>query len=233
MICIVIPTYNEKENIFKLINKILSINLNIKLVIVDDSIEKLIKLNKIKKVKYIYRGKKLGRGSAVLMGMRHALKDKNNKIIIEMDADFSHNPKELKRNINHFIKNKINFLIASRYIKNSKIINWPLSRRLLSKFSNILAKFLLGVPIKDYTNGFRFYDRTATKHIYNNCKNSKSSGFILLSEIALELYNKNFKIDEIQTVFVNRTRGESKADLKEIFTSFMGLIKLFLKKKLL
>ena len=233
MICIVIPTYNEKENIFKLINKILSINLNIKLVIVDDSREKLIKLNKIKKVKYIYRGKKLGRGSAVLMGMRHALKDKNNKIIIEMDADFSHNPKELKRNINHFIKNKINFLIASRYIKNSKIVNWPISRRLLSKFSNILAKFLLGVPIKDYTNGFRFYDRAATKHIYNNCKNSKSSGFILLSEIALELYNKNFKIDEIQTVFVNRTRGESKADLKEIFTSFMGLIKLFLKKKLL
>ena len=104
MICIVIPTYNEKENIFKLINKILSINLNIKIVVVDDSREKLIKLKRIKKIKYLYRGKKLGRGSAVLMGMRHALKDKNNKIIIEMDADFSHNPRELKRNINHFIR---------------------------------------------------------------------------------------------------------------------------------
>ena len=96
MICIVIPTYNEKENIFKLINKILSINLNIKIVVVDDSREKLIKLKRIKKIKYLYRGKKLGRGSAVLMGMRHALKDKNNKIIIEMDADFLTIQKSLK-----------------------------------------------------------------------------------------------------------------------------------------
>ena len=180
--------------------------------------------------KYIYRGKKLGRGSAVLLGMEYALREKKNKIIIEMDADFSHNPTEIKKNIDFFYKKKLNFLIASRYLKKSKILNWPISRHLLSKFSNILARFLLKVPINDYTNGFRFYDRNAALHIIKKCKKSKSSGFILLSEIALELYQNNFKIGETPTVFLNRTRGESKVNFNEIINSFFGLWKLYFSK---
>ena len=233
MISIIIPTYNEEENIIKLINQIFKIPLKIKIIVVDDSQKPFLKINNIKNVNYIHRGKKLGRGSAVLIGMKKALQKRENKIIIEMDADFSHQPKEIAPNINHFIKKKLNFLIASRYLSKSKIINWPQSRHLLSKFSNYLAYFLLRIPIKDYTNGFRFYDRKAANHVIKKCYNSNSSGFILLSEIAMELYINNFKINERPTKFVNRTRGESKVSPSEIINSFLGLLKLFIKYKLI
>ncbi len=231
MICIIIPTYNEKENIFKLIDNINKLKLRAKIIIVDDSKRKLLSLKRKKNVKYIYRGKKLGRGSAVLFGLKNQIKNISNKVFIEMDADFSHNPNELKRNLKYFRKKKLNFLISSRYLKNSKIINWPFSRHLLSKFSNILARFLLGVPIRDYTNGYRIYDRLSAKHILKNCS-PKSGGFIVLSEIALELYKNQFKIGEINTIFVNRIRGDSKASINEIINAFFGIWKIFILKRL-
>lgn len=231
MICIIIPTYNEKENIYKLISRLNKLKLSIKIVIVDDSKKPLTQLKKLKNVKYIHRSKKLGRGSAVMTGIKSEINNKKNKIFLEMDADFSHSPNEIKRNLKYFNKQKLNFLIASRYLQKSKIMNWPLSRHLLSKISNILARILLGVPIKDYTNGFRFYDRAAAKYILRKCNPSKTSGFIILSEIALELYKKNFRIGEIQTIFVNRTRGESKANLSEIFSAFFGILMIFIKKR--
>ena len=230
MICIVIPTYNEKENIFNLISKILDIIPDVNIVVVDDSDKKIDLFKDLSKVNYIFRGKKLGRGSAVLEGFKFCLQNKKIKTFIEMDADFSHNPDELKNHLNHFYEKKLNFLIASRYLKSSQIKNWPLSRHLLSKLSNILARLLLRVPIKDYTNGFRFYDRKATEYIVKKCEDSKSLGFILLSEIALELYKGNFKIAEVPTIFFNRERGESKVNFIEIFLSFVGLIKLYLKQ---
>ena len=233
MISIIIPTLNEEENIVRLIDKIFKIPLNIRIIIIDDSKKPFPKLDKIKKVDYVYRGKKLGRGSAVILGIKKALLNKKNRLIIEMDADFSHRTEEIKPNVNHLLKKKINFLIASRYLKKSKIVNWPISRHLLSKISNLLARVLLGVPIKDYTNGFRFYDRKAAKHIVSKCSKSNSKGFILLSEIAVELYINKFKINERPTIFINRIRGESKADIMEIFNAFCGLLKLFVKYKLL
>ena len=233
MISIIIPIYNEEENIIRLIERIFKIPLKTNIIIVDDSKKPLLKLRKIKKVQYIFRGKKLGRGSAVLIGIKKALMKKKNKIIIEMDADFSHRPQEIRANIKYFINKRLNFLIASRYLKNSKIINWPMSRHLLSKFSNLLARILLNIPIKDYTNGFRFYDRSAARHIVQKCSKSKSNGFILLSEIAMELYIDKFKIDERPTIFFNRTRGESKASLNEILSSFFGLLRLFIRYKLI
>ena len=232
MICIIIPTYNEKENIFKLIEEITKLVEDVSIVIIDDSVDKLDALKKIDNVSYIHRGSKLGRGSAVLEGIKQGLLIDKNKIFIEMDADFSHDPKELKKNIDHFRKDNLNFLIASRYVEGSKIINWPLSRHLLSKISNFLAKFLLKVPINDYTNGFRFYDKDAAKHVIKKCEHSKSTGFILLSEIVLELYKNNFKISETPTIFVNRVRGESKVNVNEILNSFIGLIKLYLSTKI-
>jgi dolichol-phosphate mannosyltransferase len=232
MISIIIPTYNEEENIIKLINKIFNIPLKINIIVVDDSKSILRKIRKVRKVKYIHRGKKLGRGSAVLVGIKKSLKNKRNRIIIEMDADFSHRTEEILPNINYFNKNKLNFLIASRYLKESKILNWPISRHILSKFSNLLAKLMLRIPIQDYTNGFRFYDRKAAEHILKKCSRSHSSGFILLSEIAMELYINKFKLDERPTIFVNRSRGESKASFSEIINSLFGLLRLFIKYKL-
>ena len=163
---IVIPTFNEENNIVKLIKTIKSKFKDSLIVIVDDSLHKkiwhLIKKNKLK-VSYIYRGKKLGRGSAVRVGLKELLKNKKIKFFVEMDADFSHNPDELSKNINYFYKNSLDLLIGSRYLKKSKIINWSLSRRIFSFLANYLARNLLKIPISDFTNGYRIYSKNFDK----------------------------------------------------------------------
>ncbi len=231
---IVIPAYNEKENILKLIKGIRKY-LNCIIVIVDDSnntdTQKILIKSKIKNLKYYNRGKKSGRGSAVLFGLRKLIKFKKNiNCLIEMDADLSHSPTELKRNLSFFYKNSLDLLIASRYLKQSSIINWPISRKILSKLSNKLARLLLGVPVQDYTNGFRFYSRSASKTIISKC-NKTGGGFIILSEIILILWKSGYKISEIKTIFRNRTRGESSVNFGLIIQSLIGLFKLYLLKK--
>tara|TARA_Y100000768_G_C23945401_1_gene667321 strand:+ start:368 stop:1090 length:723 start_codon:yes stop_codon:yes gene_type:complete len=231
---IVIPAFNEDENIIYLIKKIKK-KLNCLILIVDDSsnqnTKKLLNNHNFKNVKYFNRGKKLGRGSAIIFGFKKLLKIKKDiNCLIEMDADMSHNPDELKRNISYFYKNSYDLLIGSRYLPDSKIINWPLSRRILSKLSNNLAKFLLEAPINDYTNGYRFYSKNAAKIIIKKCKNT-DGGFIILSEIILILWKNNFKIAEVKSIFKNRIRGESSVNLKLILESLLGLIKLYIIKK--
>ena len=232
-IAIVIPAYNEDKNIIKLIHEIRKITKAI-IIIVDDSqnlkTKKIISSFKIKNLYYFHRGKKLGRGSAVIFGFKKILKKNNNlSCFVEMDADMSHNPNELLRNVSFFYKNSLDLLIASRYLPKSKIINWPLSRKILSKLSNMLARILLGVPVNDYTNGYRFYSKRAVKTLVSKC-NKLGGGFIILSEIILVLYNKNYKISEIQSIFKNRVRGESSVNLRLVLESLNGLIKLYLLK---
>ena len=146
-----------------------------------------------------------------------------------MDADLSHPPYELRRNIKFFNNNNLDLLIGSRYLERSQIINWPISRRIFSKLANFLARFLLKVPCSDYTNGYRIYSRRAANEIVEKC-GKIGDGFIILSEILLVLYKRNFKIGEINTKFVNRSRGESSANLRLIIASFIGLIKIYLKR---
>ena len=136
-ISFVIPVYKEEDNIIELINKIddncYSSKLNYKIFLIDDSPTEIIKIRKLNpKVKYIYRGKKLGRGTAVLHGINEALNTIYKDIIVEMDGDLSHNPDELNDKVKIFKRNKLDMLIASRYTKKSKILNWPLSRTILS-----------------------------------------------------------------------------------------------------
>ena len=184
----VLPCYNEYENIFILINQIKKIFKNSLIVIIDDSSSDIIK-NKIKNnknIKYFKRNNKSGRGSAVLFGMKRILKEKNVNLIVEMDTDLSSDPKELKKNIKLFLKKKLDLLVMSRYKKKSKIINWPIRRRIFSYLSNKLAQFLLKVDISDYTMGYRIYSREAVKHVTKNC-GKIGSGFIVLSEILAEL----------------------------------------------
>jgi dolichol-phosphate mannosyltransferase len=234
-ISIIIPTYNEKDNIKNLIN-VINLNLDIeKILIIDDSINNIIaeEIKNFKNVEYIFRGKKLGRGSAILEGLKYSLQNYKNEIFIEMDADFSHDPKELIKNLKLFNLNKCDLLIASRYLKESAIVNWPYSRKILSFLANKLAKHLLKVPVTDYTNGYRIYSKPAVIHILKNCGNV-GDGFIILSEILVELYYNNFKLMETYSKFINRIKGTSSVSLKEIINSLIGLIKIYkLKNKLL
>ena len=233
-LAIVIPTLNEKENIEKLVRQIKKQLPKATILIVDDSknknIEKIIVKKKLK-AKYFHRTNSFGRGSAVIYGLKKAIKLKKN-FFIEMDADFSHNPNELKRNINIFNRKKLDLLIASRYLDKSKISNWSISRRIFSKLANFLAKILLQIPVKDYTNGFRIYSKKSVEIILSNC-GKIGDGFIILSEILLYLYHFNCKIGETNTIFLNRTRGASSVNMKLVFQSFLGLLKLYkIKKKL-
>jgi|TARA_B100000959_G_scaffold276410_1_gene331127 dolichol-phosphate mannosyltransferase len=232
-IAIIIPTYNEEKNIERLIKKIRYHISNVLIVVVDDSNnDKILNIVKKKKLNIIYfnRGKKLGRGSAVIFGLKKILNKKKIKAFIEMDADFSHDPVELKRNIKCFFEGSLDLLIGSRYLKESKIINWSLSRRIFSYLANFSARNLLQIPIQDFTNGYRIYSRRSVKRIVKNC-GKIGDGFIILSEILVELYLNNYKIDEIHSKFVNRTRGESSVNFKLILEAFFGLVKIYFKKR--
>ena len=229
----VLPAYNEENNIIELVRKIKNRYKNSLIIIVDDSNHKktwnLIKKSKLS-VKYIYRGKKLGRGSAVMLGLKELIKRKRIRVFVEMDTDFSHDIAELPRNLKYFYKNSLDLLIASRYLKKSKIINWSLSRRIFSLLANYLARNLLNITISDFTNGYRIYSIRSVKKIIKNC-GKIGDGFIILSEILVELYINKLKIQEIESVFVNRERGGSSVNLKLILVSLLGLIKLYINKR--
>ena len=233
-ISIIIPTFNEKENIHRLIKNLKKVVPKAYIVIVDDSIDdeigKIVKKNKYLNVNYYHRKNAKGRGSAVLFGLRKNFSKDKKRIFIEMDADFSHRPIELKKNIELFKKKNYDLLISSRYLKKSKIINWPISRKIFSKLSNILAQLVLRVNVSDYTNGFRIYSSNAVNIILKKC-GKIGDGFIILSEFLLALNINKLRIGETNTIFVNRIRGESSVNFKLIVNSFVGLIKLFVIKK--
>lgn len=230
---IIIPAYNEHKNLKKISKILINTYKDLEsLYIIDDS--KTISLDKkflkkYKKIKYIHRKKKLGRGSAVLFGLKKA-KSKNVSIYLEMDADFSHPPKQISSLVNFFIKKDLDLLIASRYLKKSKIINWSINRIIFSFLANKLAQFLLKVPVSDYTNGFRIYSLRATNLITKKC-GKIGDGFIVLSEILMWIHRMNYKISEKETTFINRVRGESSVGLKEISKSLIGLLKIFIISK--
>jgi len=230
---IIIPTFNEEKNILKLTNNIHKFIPRCKILIIDDTrnskIHKIYKKNS--KIKFVVRKNKKGRGSAVLFGLKNAMQNSNNKVFVEMDADFSHKPSELKRNIKFFLKNNCDLLISSRYLPNSKINNWSVQRRIFSKLANLSAKLFLQIKVSDYTNGFRIYSRVAAKTIVNNCGNI-GDGFIVLSEILLKINQSKLKIMEIDSIFTNRVRGESSVNFSLIVQSFFGLMKLFLIKSI-
>jgi dolichol-phosphate mannosyltransferase len=228
---IVIPTYNEKKNIKSLVKKILATKVPEKIIIVDDNSpdgtggEADGLAEKHSQVKVIHRKGKLGRGSAVIDGFKLALKDKEIKYFIEMDADFSHDPVELKE----LLKKAENYdiVVGSRYLPQSKIKNWGMKRRIFSKIANLYARLVLGVPISDYSNGYRCYSRSALEAL--DLDRIESRGYIVLSEIAFKLYKKGFKFGQIATIFVNREKGKSNLSLAEIIEAFYSVIKLRLK----
>ena len=226
-ILIVIPTYNEKENIARLTEELLKISTNISIMIVDDESpdgtgEIANSLSeKFTNVKVIHRKGKGGRGSACIEGFKYAF-DRNFDYVFEMDADFSHDPKEIPRFLDKI--KSCDMVIGSRYLRQSRIVDWSISRRIFSKIANFYAKAVLGIPISDYTNGYRLYKIDVLKNM--DFEKIKSKGYIVLSEMAYQVYKKGYSIGEVHTVFVNRKRGQSNLSFQEIYSAFTGVLKI-------
>ena len=226
---IVLPSYNESQNINKLINEILVQDNKHFIVVVDDNspddtiavIKNFLEKKEYKdRVHLIKRLNKLGRGSAVLEGFKWGLEYlKETDVFIEMDCDFSHSPEEIYKG-KELIKNH-NIVIGARY-PNGTIINWPIKRRVFSYFANQLIRLLIDRKIYDYTNGFRFYSKESVKYLLT--KNITSSGYICLSETIAILLKGNFTIASFPIVFNNRIRGESNFNFKEIIVSLMSIM---------
>lgn len=225
---IVIPTFNEKLNITRLIETIRGTVKNSEIVVVDDNspdgtskaVEELKRSHP--NLHLIKRRGKDGRGSAVLEGFSWAQEKLKADIFVEMDADFSHDPKELPDLITRCKQD--NVVLASRYIPQSKIINWPPRRIIASKLSNFLIKLVLNLPTKDNTNGYRCYPKEAVKLLLTHKFISK--GYILLSETERFLYVNGFDLIELPSVFRNRKQGKSKSTFREYFLSLYLLFKI-------
>ena len=223
---IIIPSYNEKENIGSLIDALFALPIGADILVVDDSSDGTIDLIKKKqagepRLHLIARGKKSGRGTAVLEGCRFALSHGYERIA-EMDADFSHNPNELPSLLAVSGPNKL--VIGSRYLKASRILDWPLSRRIFSRCANFYANVILGIGIHDYTNGYRVYGREALEKLEFN--KIKSHGYIVLSEVAYQLFRKGVAFEEVPIIFVNRQRGVSNFSIKEAREAFFSVLRI-------
>ncbi len=223
---IIIPSYNESENVIRLIDVLLSENADVEILVVDDSSDNTADLVKTRQINeprlnLIKRASKGGRGTAVLEGFKFAL-ERGYELIAEMDADFSHDPHEFKSLIAVSEDNVL--VIGSRYLNQSKIVGWPIQRRIFSKLANFYANLILGIGIRDYTNGYRIYGREALKKL--DMSKIKGVGYIVLSEISYQLFKKGVRFVEVPTLFVNRRRGVSNFSLKEIKEAFLSILKI-------
>lgn len=225
---VVIPTFNEKENIAALVRTIVGLARDLQIVIVDDNspdgtgdiADELVAQHE--QVEVIHRAGKGGRGSACIAGFRATMDRPGYDHFIEMDADFSHDPKDIPRLLEAM--GDCDICIGSRYVPDGKIVNWGWQRHVFSHIANLFAKFLLGIPIQDYTNGYRCYNKAAMEAIAFD--RIQAHGYIVLSEMAYQLHLAGMRFKEIPIVFVNRQRGQSNTNLSEIADAFASVIKI-------
>jgi dolichol-phosphate mannosyltransferase len=212
---IIIPTYNELENLPRLLPDVLSKDENINVLIVDDNspdgtaafVESQMKNNN--RIHLIKRLSKQGLGTAYIAGFKYALQN-NFQFIFEMDADFSHDPKEIPRFLDE-IKNS-DVILGSRYITGVNVINWPMRRLLLSWFANLYTRVITGMPVHDATGGFKCFRREVLEAI--DLDRVTSNGYAFQIEMTFKAWKKSFKIKEIPIIFVDRVKGKSKMSKK-------------------
>ncbi len=209
---IIIPTYNELENIQKMIPEIFGLyENNLDILVIDDNspdgtgrfVEELSKNNN--RVKIIRREKKSGLGTAYVEGFKFALKN-DYDFIFEMDADFSHDPKEI-RNFLKAVKD-YDLVLGSRYIAGISVVNWPMRRLILSYLANLYTRIITGLPVKDATGGFKCFRNKVLKSI--NFEKVKSNGYAFQIEITYKAWKNGFSVFEIPIIFIDRTTGTSK-----------------------
>lgn len=224
---VVIPTYNESKNIIKMIDKIFSVQSDIDILVVDDNSPdgtgKLVKekMQSTDKLHIIERAGKMGLGTAYLAGFKYAL-DSGYGYIMEMDADFSHNPDEIP-NFLKYIQD-YDLVLGSRYIKGVNVVNWPLKRLLLSYFANLYTRIITGMRIKDATGGFKCFRATVLSQI--NFDEVKSNGYSFQIEMTYRLWKKGAKVKEIPITFVDRMEGVSKMSKKIVYEAIFMVWKL-------
>jgi dolichol-phosphate mannosyltransferase len=230
---IIIPTYNEIENIEKMIRKVFSLQEPFHLLIVDDGSPDGT-ANKVKELQKEYSDKlfieerkgKLGLGTAYIHGFKWAL-NRSYEFIFEMDCDFSHNPDDLIRLLTA-CRNGADVAVGSRYVKGGNVSNWDMKRILLSYFASLYVRMILWFNIKDTTAGFKCYKRKVLETI--NLDGIKFMGYAFQIEMKYSAYRKGFKIAEVPITFVDRVLGTSKMSSKIFKEAFLGVIQMRFKK---
>jgi dolichol-phosphate mannosyltransferase len=230
---VVIPTYNEIENIERVVKNVFAQDVNFDILIVDDSspdgtAHKIKDLQKVYKnsLNLIVRETKDGLGKAYITGFKWALNN-GYDYIFEMDADYSHNPNDLIRLYNECSKKKADLSIGSRYVKGVNVINWPMNRVLLSWLASKYVRLITQMPIFDTTAGFVCYKRKVLETI--NLDKIKFVGYAFQIEMKFKAYTLGFDVREIPIIFTDRTKGKSKMDKRIIWEAVIGVIRLKIK----
>ncbi len=226
---VIVPTYNEKENILLIISAILEQNECLEVLVVDDGspdgtgdmVDELSQTNP--RVHLIRRKGKMGLGSAYVTGFKWAL-ERDFQRVFEMDADFSHSPSDLNRFL-EAAENGADLVLGSRYLDNKiSVVNWDLKRLILSYGANVYTRLATGLPISDATGGFKCYCRSALEAL--NLDKMKSDGYCFQIETTFKIWKKGLTVKEIPIVFTDRTRGTSKMSGGIISEAFFLVLKL-------
>jgi len=230
---IIIPTYNEKENIEKIIRKIFSLEKDFHILVIEDGspdgtadIVKGLQKEFSDNLHIEERSGKLGLGTAYIHGFKWALY-KDYQFVFEMDADFSHNPDDLIRLYNACSSEGGEVAIGSRYVKGVNIVNWPMSRLLMSFFASKYVKFITGMPIHDSTAGFKCYKREVLETI--NFNKIQFVGYAFQIEMKFKAWKYGFNVVEVPVIFTDRTEGTSKMSGGIFFEAVFGVLQMKIK----
>ena len=227
---VIIPTYNEKENVERMVRKVFSLPVAFDLLIVDDGspdgtadIVKRLQQEFGSKLHLIERKGKLGLGTAYITGFKYAITHQFD-YVFEMDCDFSHNPDDLINLYNACAKDGADLSIGSRYIKGGRVVNWPLDRILMSYFASLYVRMILWINIHDTTAGFKCYKRKVLETI--NLDAIKFIGYAFQIEMKYKVKKAGFKIKEVPITFTDRTAGESKMSKGIFKEAILGVIQM-------
>ena len=230
---VIIPTYNEIENISKMLDAVMKLPQDFEVLVIDDgSPDGTADAVREKQKEYpdrIHletRKGKLGLGTAYIHGFKYALARDYN-YIIEMDADFSHNPDDLPKLYLECKERNADMSIGSRYISGVNVVNWPMGRVLMSYFASAYVRMVTGMPLRDTTAGFVCYSRKVLEAI--NLDKIKFKGYAFQIEMKFKAYKKKFKVVEVPIIFINRQLGESKMNSGIFGEAMFGVINLKMK----
>ena len=212
---VIIPTYNEKENIESIVRAVLALEHGFHILVIDDGspdgtadiVKRLMATDFPHELHLVERSGKLGLGTAYIAGFKWAI-EHGYDFVFEMDADFSHDPKDLPRLYEACAKGGYDVAIGSRYVSGVNVVNWPMGRVLMSYYASKYVRFVTGVPIHDTTAGFKCYKRRVLETIDLDAIRFK--GYAFQIEMKFTAYKLGFKIKEVPVIFVNRQLGTSK-----------------------